>query len=106
MLGRKIGTANVANEESVAGKERLWLGRLAQISHRDANALNGVSGSSKKIEAAVTELKGITVLDRGVREGGAGAFAEINPCSGALRKLMMTGDEVGVQVRFDDVLDL
>src|SRR5205807_2273199 len=106
VLGRKIRTANVANEQSVAGKERFWPGRLFEISHRDANALHGVSGSRKKIKAAVTELEGITLLDRCVREGGAGAFPEINARSSTLRELMMTGDEVGVQVCFDDVLDL
>jgi len=41
-----------------------------------------------------------------VRERRAGALSQVDTRSGALRKLMMAGDEVGVQVRFDNVLDL
>jgi len=106
VLTGKIGAADISNKQGVSRKHGSGLGRLVEVSHRDTDALGGVTGSGKKIEPALTELEGITVFDCGMRESSAGTLAEINAGSGALGKLMMTGDKVGVQVRFDDVLDL
>src|SRR2546427_11713763 len=76
VLGRKIRTADGANEKSVTGKESFWPGRLASTRHRDAKALHGVSGSRMKIKAAVNGLEGITALRRLAREGCAGTLMQ------------------------------
>ncbi len=65
-----------------------------------------MTGGPHEIETALAELNGVAVFDRRVRERRAGALSQIDARSGAPRKLMMAGDEVGVQVRFDNVLDL
>src|SRR6266568_847341 len=106
VLAGKIGAADISNKQSVSRKHGSRPRRLGKVSHRNTDALCGVTGSCKKIEPALTELEGITVFDGGMRESSAGTFAEINARSSALSKLMMAGDEVGVQVGFDDVLDL
>ena len=79
---------------------------VVKIGHRDADAFEGVTRRLKKVEATLAKLDGISVFNRRVRERSAGAFAEINARPGALGKLMMTGNEVGVKMRFDNVLDL
>ena len=79
---------------------------VVKIGHRDADAFEGVTGRLKKVEATLAKLDGIAVFNRRVRERSAGAFAEINAGSSALGKLMMTRNEVGVEMRFDNVLDL
>jgi hypothetical protein len=79
-----------------------WSG---EVRHRNADAFDGMTGSLHEIEPAVTELEGVAVGDGGMRKRRSGVPADINAGAGALSKLMVTGDEVGVQVRFDDVLD-
>ena len=41
-----------------------------------------------------------------MRESSVGLFAENDLCAGAFCEFVMAADEVGVQVSFDDVLDL
>ncbi len=62
--------------------------------------------SRQEIEPALAELEGITALDRDVRKSAARTVAEINARAGTLSKLVVTGDEICMQVAFDDVLDL
>jgi hypothetical protein len=65
-----------------------------------------VAGSLHEIEPAITEREGVAIPDGGVRKRRAGTRAKIDPRTGAFRKLAMAGYEVGVQMSFDDVLDL
>ena len=66
-----------------------------------------MAGSLQEIEAALAELDGVAVLDRACAGTSAPEPSpEIDARAGALGKFVMAGDEVGVQVRFDDVLDL
>src|SRR5262249_37514109 len=93
-------------KKRVSGEHRSRPRGLSQISHRNAHALNRVTGSGEKIEPALPELEGIAILDGSVRERCVGAIAQIDARSSALGKLMMAGDKIGVQMRFNDVLDL
>ena len=106
VLPGKIRPADVSHKQRISGKHGPWPRRLGQVGHGNTNTLDGMAGCRQKIETALTELERIAVFDRRMREGGARAVAEINARSGALRELMVAGDEVGVQVRLDDVLDL
>ena len=65
-----------------------------------------MAGSLQEIEAAVTELDGVAVRYGRVRHGRARALAEIDTRTSAVGKLVVAGDEVGVEVCFDDVPDL
>src|ERR1700687_4179909 len=102
----KIGAADVSDKQRVAGKHGSRPGRLGEVCDRDTHALDRVTGSLHEIESALPELNGVAVFHRRVRERCARGFSEVDARSSALRKLMMTGNEVGVQVRFDNVLDL
>ena len=67
--------------------------------------LDGVAGGVEEVEAGFTELERVAVFDGDVREGGMGVFAEVDSGSGALGEFVVAGDEISVEVRFDDVLD-
>jgi hypothetical protein len=105
VVSGKIGAADVADKQSVAGKYGFGPGRLGEIRQGDTDALDRVAGSLNKIEPAVSELEGIAVFDRYVRERRAGAAPQIDPRSGALGKLVMAGNEIGMQVGLYNVLD-
>ena len=79
---------------------------VVKIGHRDADAFEGVTRRLKKVEATLAKLDGIAIFDRRVRKPSARAFTEINARPGALGKLMMTQNEIGVEMRFDNVLNL
>ncbi len=64
-----------------------------------------VAGGVKEVEAGVAELEGVAVAEGDVGEGGVGLFADVDAGSGALGELVVAGDEVGVEVGFDDVFD-
>src|SRR6266496_26972 len=106
VVAGEIGAANVSHKQRVSGEYGSWPGMVDQVSHCNTNALQGVTWRLKKVETALAKPDGIAVFNRSVRERSAGAFAEINARRGALGKLMMTGNEVGVEVGFDNVLDL
>ena len=106
MGGGEVGPSHIANEERVSGEDCLGPLRLAQIGHHDANALHRMPGSLEEPEAALPELNLVSVLDRDVRELGSGPGAEIDARPGALGKFAMARDEVGVQVRLDNMFDL
>src|SRR5215472_5782170 len=62
-------------------------------------------GRREKPEAALTEANLVCIVDRGMRELRARFGPEIDARPGALGQLQMAGDEVGVQMGLDDVLD-
>jgi hypothetical protein len=64
-----------------------------------------VAWGVEEVEAGVAELEGVAVFDGGVGEGGVGVFAEVDAGAGALGELVMAGNEVGVEMGLDDVLD-
>ena len=83
------------------------MSRAAEVGQHDTDALDRVTGSLQEVEPAISELNGIAVFDRRVRERRAAAVAQIDARSGAFGQFVMAGDEVGVQMGFDDdALDL
>jgi hypothetical protein len=105
VVGGKIWTSNVANKQGVSGEDRLGTRRIAEVGHRDTDAFHGMARGLKESEPASAELEGIAVLHRGVWKFRAGTGAEVNPRSRACRKFVVAGDEIGVQMSLDDVLD-
>ena len=105
VVGGEIGAAYVADEESVAGEDGSGACGRGEVGEDGADAFDGVAGGVEEVEAGVAELEGVAVFDGGVGEGGVGVFAEIDAGAGALGELVMAGDEVGVEMGLDDVLD-
>ena len=102
----EVGPPHVANKERVAGEDRRGPLRLAQIVHHNTNAFGGMAGRLKEAEAALPELNLVAVLHRDVGEQGSGPGSQIYARPGALGKLAMAGDEVSVQMRLNNMLDL
>ena len=62
-------------------------------------------GVCKKPQAHLTEFDLVAFLCSVVRKRRAGAFTQIDGSAGTGSQFLVAGDEIGVQVGFDDVLD-
>ena len=105
VVGGEVGAAYVADEEGVAGEDGSGLRGGGEVGEDGADAFDGVAGGVEEVEAGVAELEGVAVFDRSVGEGGVGVFAEVDAGAGALGEFVVAGDEVGVEMGLDDVLD-
>src|SRR3954452_24609580 len=65
-----------------------------------------MTGSGKKIKSTLTEQKRVPVLHPGMREASAGTITKIDVGSRPLGQFMVPGNEVGMKMSFNDVLDL
>jgi hypothetical protein len=104
-MRREIRPPHISYEQSVSGERDPGTAGAAPIGHDNADAFQGMAGGLEKFEAAVAELDGIAIADGTVDESRAGAFAQIDAGAGALGEFTMAGNEVGVEMGFDDVLD-
>jgi hypothetical protein len=102
----QVGPAHVAYEQRISREDGLRALGLAQIRHQNADALCGMAGGLQKPQAALPELKLVSVLDGDVGELRAGAGSNVDTRTGAFRQFMMAGNEIGMQVCFNDVLNL
>ena len=59
--------------------------------------------SFESCDAHLPNLQMETVLDRHVREGRLGLRSDVDAGAGSCRQLSVSGDEVGMQVSFEDV---
>ncbi len=64
-----------------------------------------MAGRGQGADAHGTNFHFVAIAERGVREGGFGFGSYIYGCAGAGGKFFVPGDEVRVQVRFEDVAD-
>src|SRR5579863_9002074 len=101
MRAGKIGTADVTDKERVAGEDLRRAAGVACIREQDADAFEGMTGSLKEAEGALAEANLLSVTNCFMVELSPRAGAEIDAGAGAVRELMVTGDEVGVEMRFD-----
>ena len=106
VFGGQIRPADIAHKQRVPGKDGARLRRLVQVGQHRADALNGVSRSLEKIEAAVTELQGVSISHRNMRKGRASRRSHVDARACAFRKLVVAGDEIRMQMGLNDVLDL
>ena len=105
VVGGEIGAADIADEESVSCEDRSGLDGSGEIREDGTDPFDGMAGGVEEVEAGIAELEGVAVFDGDVRKGRVGIFAEVDSGAGALGELVVAGDEVGVEMRLDDVLD-
>ena len=79
---------------------------MLEIEDEDGDGLDGVAGGFEDLQAHAGEVECVAVVhgDEGVLGDGAGA--EMDGGAAAIAELEMAGDEVGVEVREEDVADL
>ena len=79
---------------------------MLEIEDEDGDGLDGVAGGFKDLQAHAGEVECVAVVhgDEGVLGDGAGA--EVDGGAAAVAELEVAGDEVGVEVREEDVADL
>jgi hypothetical protein len=102
----QVRTPDITDKKRIPGQDFLGLLGHRVINDRYGNALRRVSGRFEDAQRDVAETDLVTIVHGTVREGGAGAVAEHNVRPGACREFPMTAYKIGVQMRFNDVLDL
>ena len=102
----QIGTTDVTDEKRVASEHGLRIGGAAiEIVDDEGNRLDGVSWRLEYLQPDSTEVDDITVVERSEFVLGSRGGAEIDRRPGAIAQLEVTGDEVRVEVREEDVPD-
>ena len=103
----QIGPADVADEERVAGEHGVGL-RVAgvEIVDDDGDRFRRVAGRFQHLQAHAAEFENVAIVKRREGVGRLRGGAEIDGRADAIAQLQMAGDEIGVQVREEDVLDL
>ena len=103
---QEIGPAHVADEERVAGEHGERLGAaLGQVVDEDRDALRRVAGRLHDLELHVAKLDRVAVLHFLAGEFRLRPPSEVDRRPGLVTQLDVAGDEVGVEVREEDVLD-
>src|SRR5262245_19178839 len=102
----QVRPPDVASEERVAGQGLLRLIRGLGVGNQNADAFRRVSGSLQYPQNDFADLEFGAVFRWRIVESRVGFPPEDNlrPC--AFGKLAMAADEIGVQMRLDDVFDL
>ncbi len=102
----EIRPANVADEQRVAREDRIGLGGAPiEIVHENGNRFGGVARCLERGQPDLAELDDIAVAERRERVFRLRLRTEIDPDAGTVPQLEMSGDEVGVKVREEDVRD-
>jgi hypothetical protein len=65
-----------------------------------------VPGRFEHAQRDIAEAELIAIVHGAMRKGGASAVAEYNVRPGACRELPMAAHKIGVEMRFNNVLDL
>src|SRR5690242_19840915 len=105
MIGREIGPAYVTDEQRIPGKHGERVRRFLRVGDQNGDAFRRMAWRFKKAQNAIAEAKLVAIPDGRVGEFDVATGAEVDPGAGDGRELAMPGDEVGMQVRLDDVLD-
>src|SRR5580704_19319232 len=89
----QIGTAYVADEQGVAGEDRVRVRRVfAEIEHQDRNRLDGVAGSLEHLQAQSGEVESIAVLHGDESVFRLGARAKMDGRAATIAQLQVTGN--------------
>jgi len=103
----KIGAADVADEQGVAGENGVRLGTTAmEIEDEKRNGFGSMAGSFEGLDTHASELDRGTVGERGETILGLSLRTEVNRSAKAIAKFEMAGDKIGVKVGEENVLDL
>ena len=102
----QIRTPDVADKQRVAGQHRVRLGGAAiEVVDEDGDRFGVWPGVSSAVQPHPAEFDDVAVGERRERVLRLGCGAEIDRRAGAIAQLEMAGDEVGVEVREEDVRD-
>ena len=102
----QIGTADVADEQRVAGQDGLRLGGAAiGIVDDQRDRLGRVTRRLERLQPHPAEIDDVAVVERRERVLRLRGRAQIDRRAGAIAQLEVAGNEVGVEVREEDVLD-
>jgi hypothetical protein len=105
--GTQVGTADVADEQSVASEDGVGGGIAGvEVVNEDGDGLRSVAGGFERLQADAAELDDVALAARRVGVCGFGGGAEINRRARQIAQFQMSGDEIGVKVREEDVADL
>src|SRR6185369_5973478 len=97
---------NIADEQRVASQNFLWLIRNRRIDHQQTNAFRCVARGFHKAQDQVPKFDFIAIFHSEMIELDTGLSTKDDSCSGSFCEFVMSTYKVGVQVCFDDVLDL
>src|SRR5215469_9010937 len=105
MRRRQVRTPHIANKQGVAGKHRPRLVALFFIGYQQTNALWRVAGRGQHFDLQLAHTQRVAVVHINVRERRSRVTRQINLSARTRRQFAVSGDEVGVQVRFKNVAD-
>jgi len=104
--GAEIGSADIADEEGVAGEDGVrFVGIGVAVEDEDGDGFGRVAGGFEDLESDLAEVEAVAVAEWGERVLGFGGGTEADSGADAVAELEMAGDEIGVQVGEEDVLD-
>ena len=103
---QQVGPAHIADEERVAGEGRQRFGRArGEVVDQNRDPLGRVARGLHDLELDVAKLDRVAVLHLDALELRLGPAAEMDRRPGLVAELDVAGDEVGVEVGQEDVLD-
>jgi hypothetical protein len=103
----KIGAADVTNEQSVSGEDRVGLSFiLLQIVDEKRRGFGSVAGSFEGFEADTAEFDDGAVRERSEAVFGLGFGTEIDCGADTVAEFEVAGNEIGVEMGEEDVFDL
>ncbi len=103
--GEKVGTPDVADEERVTGQHAVGLAVVGVLEDNHAHRFGGVSGGVAELEGDVSERHPLTVGHLAMIEFGVRHRRVADLRAGCCGKFEVSGEEVSVEVGFDDHLD-
>ena len=103
---REVGPPHVSDEKRVARQNLLRLGRDFGVDDDERDALGRVARRLQHAEPDTPDAQLVAVTHCAVWETCAGVRADDDLGAGARGQFPVAADEVRVQVRLDDVLDL
>ena len=105
VIGREVGTSHVADEQGIAGEDGPGLGRPFGVGYENRNTLRRVARRFQEAQDAVAEADFVAIAHRDVRKFGARPSSEVDGGAGQRSEFGMAGNEIGVQVGLDHMLD-
>src|ERR1700722_2324605 len=103
---RKIGTADISDEQCVAGKDRVRSFATVEIGDRDRDAFNGVPRSFEKSQHQAAKANLVAIVDIDMWKGRSSARPKINFRAGTFRKFAMPAHKIGMEMSLNDVFNL
>jgi len=102
----EVGAADVADGERVVGENGMRLGVAGvEIEDKKRDGFGSVTGSFERFETDAAEFDDVAVVKWSEGVIGTGSGAEIDGSADAGAEFEMAGEEIGVEMGEEDVLD-